>query len=347
MISGTKFVSVIIPCREEEKYIAQVLRSILANDYPKDHMEVLLVDGMSTDGTREIVAEFIRDYPFINLMDNPKLNAPVALNIGIARARGDIIMRMDSHSTYPPNYISGLVAWQEKTGADNVGGVWRTLPGGKTIMARAIAVGMAHPFGVGNSYFRIGASSPRWVDTVPFGCFPREVFTRNGLFDEDLIRNQDDEFNMRLKKKGGRVLLVPEIIVDYYARDTLSKLWCMYYQYGHFKVLVARKLGWVLKLRHIIPSLFVSTLGVSFLLSWWFPILGFLGILVLLVYFFADIIFAWIAGRGQGIALTACLTLVFPTLHLSYGLGFLKGLLDFFLLGKKRVKDSGGVPLSR
>ena len=156
----TKFVSVIMPCREEEGYIARALTSILANDYPQDHLEVLVVDGMSTDGTRKIVSKYARDHQFIKLLDNPRKITPAALNIGIAQARGDIIIRVDAHSTYPPDYLSSLVAWQEKTGADNVGGVWRILAGKDTPMARAIAVGLAHPFGVGNAHYRIGARSP-------------------------------------------------------------------------------------------------------------------------------------------------------------------------------------------
>ena len=347
MVSGTKFVTVIVPCREEKKYIAQALESILANDYPQDHLEVLVVDGMSTDGTRKIVGEFTRDHQSIKLIDNPKRITPAALNVGILQAKGDIIIIMHSHSTYPPNYISSLLEWQVKTGADNVGGVWRTLPGSSTPMARAIAVGLAHPFGVGNAYFRIGSSVPGWVDTVPFGCYRREVFARNGLFDENHVRSEDDEFNLRLRKNGGRTFLVPEISVDYYARESLPKVWRMYYQYGYFKALVARKLGPVLELRQIIPSLFVFTLTISFLLGWWFPTLGLLGVLVLVAYFLVDVTFALGKVRRQGIAVTACLALVFPALHFSYGLGFLKGLLDFFLLGKKGVKNAKEVPLTR
>ena len=264
MTSGTRFVSVIMPCREEEKYLARALTSILANDYPRDRMEVLVVDGMSTDGTREIIAAFARKNPCIRLLDNPKRIVPTAMNIGIAQARGEVIVRVDAHSTYPPDYISSLVAWQEKTGADNVGGSWRIRPGGDTSMARAIALGLAHPFGVGNAYYRIGVSAPRWVDTVPFGCYRREVFSRHGLFDEDQVRTEDDEFNLRLRKKGGRTLLVPEITIDYYARDRLPQVWRMYYQYGYFKPLVARKLGLVLGLRQFVPSLLV-------LVSWGCP----------------------------------------------------------------------------
>jgi len=347
MARGIKFVSVIMPCRQEEKYIARALASILANDYPEERLEVLVIDGMSTDGTRGIVAGLAREHPFIKLLDNPGKITPAALNVGIAQARGEIIIRVDAHSTYPPDYLSSLVAWQEATGADNVGGVWRLVPGSDTPMARAIAIGMAHPFGVGNAYYRIGAASPRWVDTVPFGCYPREVFTRIGVFDEEHVRTEDDEFNYRLRKSGGRSLLVPEIVIDYYARENLSKIWRMYYYYGYFKPLVARKLGLVLGWRHAMPALLVMTLALSLLLGRWLPGLGALGFLALAAYLVADLTFAWQAGRRQGLAVTACLALVFPTLHFSYGLGFLKGLLDFFLLGKKGLRDTTGVPLAR
>jgi glycosyltransferase involved in cell wall biosynthesis len=347
MVNRAKFVSVIMPCRDEEKYIGKALESILASDYPRDRLEVLIVDGMSTDGTRKIVAEYAKEHRFIKLLDNPKSITPAALNIGIAQARGDIIVRVDAHSTYPPDYISSLVAWQEKTGADNVGGLWRILPGADTPMARAIAIGLAHPFGVGNAHYRIGTSAPRWVDTVPFGCYRREVFTRNGLFDEDHVRTEDDEFNLRLRKNGSRSLLVPEIIIDYFARESLSKIWRVYYYYGYFKPLVARKLGLVLGLRHIIPSLLVATLAAALLLGWWFTGLLVLGFLVLLAYLLADVVFARIASQGQGLWVAVCLILVFPTLHFSYGLGFLEGFFDFFILGKKGVKESNKVPLSR
>jgi glycosyltransferase involved in cell wall biosynthesis len=347
MTSGTRFVSVIMPCREEEIYIAKALTSILANDYPQDYLEVLVVDGMSTDGTRKIVAEYAREHQFIKLLDNPKRITPAALNIGIAQARGDIIIRVDAHSTYPPDYLSSLVAWQEKTGADNVGGMWRILSGSNTTMARAIALALAQPFGAGNAYYRIGASAPRWVDTVPFGCYPREVFSRIGTFDEELVRNQDDEFNLRLRKNGGRTLLIPEIVVDYYARESLVKLWRMYYQYGYFKPLVARKLGLVLGLRQLLPPLLVFSLALSFLLGLMFPVLRTFGFLILLAYVLADVTFAWVAGQGQGPAVIGFLALVFPTLHFSYGLGFLKGLIDFMVLGKSVGKEENELPQSR
>ncbi len=251
MADRQPLVSVIVPCRNEGKWIGKCLQSILNNDYPRDCLEILVVDGMSGDDTRREVEAAAALHSGVRLLDNPRRITPVAMNLGIAAASGSVIVRMDAHVEYPSDYISSLVALLEKSGADNVGGVCQTLPGDGTIMARAVALGMSHPLGVGNSHFRIGASQDRWVDTVPFGCYRREVFQRIGLFDEDLVRNQDDELNLRLIKHGGRILLSPRIVCKYFARESLAKLWRMYYQYGYFKPLVVRKIGGVMTLRQL------------------------------------------------------------------------------------------------
>ena len=256
-------VTVIVPCRNERKWIGPCLQSIFDNDYPSDRLEVLVVDGMSNDGTRQIVETFAGGHPQLRLLSNEKRITPTALNLGIAAARGGIVMRMDAHVEYPRDYVSSLVRLLEESGADNVGGVCRTLPADESATARAIAVGMSHPLGVGNSHFRIGSREDRWVDTVPFGCYRREVFDRIGLFDEELVRNQDDELNFRLTRHGGRILLSPRIVCKYFARDSLAKLWRMYYQYGYFKPLVVRKVGGVMTLRQLAPPLFVLLLATT------------------------------------------------------------------------------------
>jgi GT2 family glycosyltransferase len=222
---------------------------------------------MSEDNTREIIKRYIKKYPFIKLINNSKKIVPTALNIGIRKARGDIIIRIDVHNTYPSNYIEKLILWIRKSKADNVGGIWITKAGAETPIAKAIALALSHPFGVWNPYFRIGIKEPKYVDTVPFGCYRREVFDKIGLFDEDLVRNQDDEFNLRLIKNGGKILLVPDIISYYYARDSIYKLWKMYFQYGYFKPLVVKKVGGILAWRQIIPSSFISSLILALLLS--------------------------------------------------------------------------------
>lgn len=340
-------VSIVIPCREEAQSIEECLSSLIANTYPKDRLEILVVDGLSEDGTRTIVQNYAYDYAFIRLLDNPKKITPAALNIGIANATGELIMRMDAHCTCPPNYISRLVRWLKKTDADNVGGVCITVPTTLTLMTEAIALALSHPFGVGNAYFRIGAKEPRWVDTVPFGCYRREVFDRIGLFDEELVRNQDDEFNLRLIKRGGRILLVPEIVSHYYARDTLLKLWRMYYQYGYFKPLVARKIGGVLTVRQVVPATFLLSLLGAGLVAPWFPVMGKIMGAIVAVYTVADIGFSALAAFNRGVKCGLALCVVFPVLHLSYGMGFMMGILDHLILGRKRRKYAAGAPITR
>jgi GT2 family glycosyltransferase len=200
---------------------------------------------------------------------------------------------------------------------------------------------------VGNSYFRIGASEPRWVDTVPFGCYRRSVFERVGLFDEELVRNQDDEFNHRLIKYGGRILLVPEITCNYYARDSLLKIWRMYYQYGYFKPLVARKIGGFVTVRQFIPALFVlGLIGTTLLAPWLWTMRLLLGTLVI-AYAVTDVGCSILAGFKRSMMCALALCTVFPVMHLSYGSGFLKGVFDFLILRRSRLKGVMDVSTSR
>ena len=198
--------SVICPIYNEEKYIGQFLNSILQQDYPKDDLEILLVDGMSKDRTRDIISDYSRKYSCLRLVDNPQQTVPYAMNNGINNARGEIIIRLDAHAEYPSNYFSVLVKkFEELEGADNVGGVCITLPCNETAVAVAIAECLSNKFGLGNSYFRVGAKEVMSVDTVPFGCFRKSLFDKIGLYDTDMIRNQDDELNGRIIKNGGKI----------------------------------------------------------------------------------------------------------------------------------------------
>jgi len=339
-------VSVIVPCRNEERYIARCLDSILAGDYPRDRLEVLVVDGRSDDRTREILDAYVSRQPGIRVVDNPGRIQPSALNAGIRAARGEILIRMDAHVLYPSNYIPDLVAALRHSGADNVGGVLVTRPGSETAMARAIAIAMAHPFGVGNAYFRIGVGKPRWVDTIAFFCCRRETFEQAGWFDEDLARNEDGEFNARLIMRGGRILLVPHVVAYYYARDTVGQAARMFHQYGYFKPLVARKLGRVMSLRQLVPPGFVAALAATAALSPWLPAAGLAFGTMVSTYFLAVGGCALAAGRRAGLRGVAALVLVFPVIHFSYGLGFLLRLLKF-ALPSGRAPRPAELPLSR
>jgi len=340
------FVSIIIPCRNEERFIGPCLESVLANDYPPDRLEVLVVDGMSEDRTRAIVQDHGARHDRVKLLDNPKRITPTALNIGIAHAKGQVVMRMDAHSHYPRNYVSGLIAWQEKTGADNVGGVWTTLPASDTWMAQAIAIGLSHPFGVGNAHFRIGVREPRLVDTVPFGCYRRDVFDRIGVFDEELVRNQDDEFNLRLIRHGGKILLVPDVTSCYYARDSLPKLARMYYQYGYFKPLVLRKVRGILTVRQIIPPLFILALIVSGAMAPFFSAMRIVTAFVVAVYLIAVVGCSSTVAFERGLRYAPALCAVFAVMHVSYGVGFLRGVAEFLIRGQKRTVGAE-IPISR
>jgi len=347
MTAESPRVSVIVPCRNEGDWIAPCLESIVRNEYPKDRLEVLVVDGMSDDGTRATVARYADQYPFIRLLDNPRRITPAALNIGLAAAAGDVVMRMDAHYEYAGNYIPLSVAWLQRSGADNVGGVLIFRPANSTAVARAVALAVSHPFGIGNAYYRIGAAEPRWVDTVAFGCYRREVFQRIGTFDEALVRNQDIELNRRLTRQGGRILLVPEVVVYGRARDSLRKLARMYFQYGYYNPLVIWKSRSRVTSRQIVTPAFVLSLLVAAALAAWLPPARWLLAAILCAYAVPLVLFSAAAAVRHGPRCGLALLVIFPTLHLSHGLGFLKGLLDVFVLRRNLAKNAANVPLSR
>ncbi|HEC91836.1 MAG TPA: glycosyltransferase family 2 protein, partial [Candidatus Atribacteria bacterium] len=257
------FVSIIIPCRNEEKFIGRCLDSIIAQDYPKDKLEILVIDGMSEDGTREIIKNFqISNSNFqIKLIDNPKKFTNFAFNIGIKTARGEIIMLMGAHARYERDYISKCVRYLRECNADNVGGIVIALPCKNTIGAKAIALSLSCRFGVGDAYYQTGYSGkPRWVDTVFGGCYKREVFDRAGLFNENLIRSQDMEFNLRLKKSGGKILLVPDIVSYYYPKSNLKDFFIHNFEDGIWAIYPLKFVKVRFKLRHYIPFIFVLSL---------------------------------------------------------------------------------------
>jgi cellulose synthase/poly-beta-1,6-N-acetylglucosamine synthase-like glycosyltransferase len=332
-------VSIVIPCRQEEKFIGKCLDSIIDNCYPQDELEVLVVDGMSDDGTREIVHEYSNKYTWIKLIDNPEKIIPAALNIGIRNALGDIIIRMDAHNIYGKDYIAKCVKYLNEYNVDNVGGVWHTLPGNNTAVAEAIALGLSNQFGVGNAYYRIGLKESRLVDTVPFGCYRRKMFDVIGLYDETMIRNEDDELNTRLIKNGGKILLVPEIVSYYYARDTLKKLWEMCFQYGYFKPLVIRKVGSVFTWRQIMPALFMAGMLIFLLLSFISGPFRWSFMTIVALYLALNLFYSLKISLAKGLKYFPILPLVFFALHTGYGTGYLKGIWDFLVREEARAPD--------
>jgi GT2 family glycosyltransferase len=245
----------------------------------------------------------------------------------------DIIFRLDAHATYPTNYFSVLSKALFDLKADNVGGICKTLPANSTIQSKAIATALSSRFGMGNSYFRIGAKKIMEVDTVPFGCFHKELFEKIGYFDIDLIRNQDDEFNARIIKNGGHIFIIPEVVINYYGRDKFSKVAKMFYQYGLFKPLVNKKVGKPATTRQFFPPLFLLALITLPILSTIFPPFLVFYSLLLALYFILGFIFAF--KDFTDFKEVLILPWLFFIIHVSYGWGYLKGIYKFLLIGSK------------
>jgi succinoglycan biosynthesis protein ExoA len=319
-------VSVVIPCRNEAGHIRRFLDSLLAQEAPGIDLEVIIADGMSDDGTREILREYGLKHPHIRTLNNPEKTASTGLNTAIGCSHGEIIIRMDVHSEYAPDYIGRCVEVLEATGADNVGGPARTRAHGVT--ARAIAAAYHSPFSCGGARFH----NPEFegpVDTVPYGCWRRDCLERLGLFDETLLRNQDDELNLRLIRSGGVIWQSPAIISWYRPRASLPNLFRQYFQYGFWKVAVIRKHRLPASVRHLVPGAFVlANLALLFaaavspysreLLLLWALIAG--------LYGACCVAASLQAARRHGWSILPLLPVVFPVFHFSYGLGFVAGL---------------------
>lgn len=320
--------SVICPIYNEEKYIAKCIDSVLLQDYPKDDLEILFVDGMSTDKTREIVSKYAIKYPFIKLLDNPKKIVPYAMNTGIKAASGDVIMRLDAHATYKNNYFTALVVALKKYDADNVGAVCRTDVLNKTTKTLAIREVLSNKFGVGNSTFRTGIDGAQEVETVPFGCWKREVFEKYGLYDTRLVRNQDIELNKRIVRGGGKIVIIPDTYCTYLARETYKALAKNNYGNGKWNILTVyyTKEMRSLSVRHFVPLAFVLSLIVPVLIGlFWLPALC-VSALSICMYLLA--LGAVSAKLAVGKKLNFFYLLAsFIVLHISYGWGSFVGIL--------------------
>jgi len=330
-------VSVVIPCRDEKKFIAKCLNSIIVQDFPKDKLEVLVVDGMSEDETREIINKFkIQNSKFkIQLIDNPKKITPCALNIGIKKSKGEIIIRMDAHATYRKDYISKCLKYLKEYKADNVGGIMKILPAKTTIMAKAIAISFSHPFGAGSSYYKRGSEKTRWVDTVFGGCYKKEVFSKIGPFNEKLIRSQDIEFNLRLKRAGGKILLVPEITSYYYPKSNLKEFFKRNFLEGLWVIYPLRLTKAPLSLRHYIPLVFVTGLIGLASLAIFFSLFFWLFLFIIILYILVDLYFSVkILIKKKDLRYLFLMPIVFAVRHLSYGLGSVWGILTFWKIKK-------------
>jgi glycosyltransferase involved in cell wall biosynthesis len=327
--SDRPLISIIIPCRNEKTYIVECLASIAANDYPKDKLDVLVVDGLSDDGTREALEALCSVHPFLRVINNPEKITPFALNRGIREANGELVMLMSAHATYDPSAIRLSAEYAAKyPEADNIGGVWRIHPRGTGLMGKMICAALSDSFGVGGATYRtVGDGQPRWVDTAAYGCYRREVFQKVGLFNEYLVRGQDMEFNLRLKAAGGKTLLVPQIIIHYYARSDFPSFCRHNFRNGLWAILpFLHSSIRPVSPRHLAPLAFAVSLTASGIWSIFCP----WGRLFFSVISSSYLIAAFLASlrlslRNRDPRYLLPMPFIFASLHLAYGFGSLFG----------------------
>lgn len=328
--SKAELVSVVIPCLNEERFIGKALQN-LAGQYDHDSYEIIVVDGHSDDGTRNEIAEFRRAWPQVSvkLIDNPTRRIPTALNLGIKAASGNIIARLDAHAVASPGYIRRSVEVLRQEGIGAVGMPCQVTAGADTLTAKAIAMAVSHPFGIGDAKYRLGKgeSGQEAVDTVAFACFKKELWTELGGFDEELLANEDYEFNYRIRLSGKIVLLDRSEHCDYFARTTLPDLFRQYWRYGTWKARMIRRHPRSIKLRHMIAPLFVISLATLLVGGFWLrPAWWLLGVEVAAYLLLALLFAAQLARKsGAGLRVLLLLPLIFSTIHLTWGSSFLVG----------------------
>ncbi len=326
--ANVETVSVVIPCYNEANFIGKVLEN-LAEQYDKEHYELVVVDGFSDDSTRDVIRNFQRVRPdlTVKLIENPARVIPVALNLGIAAARGEIIARMDAHAIPSVGYIKRCVTVLGKTTTGAVGMPCTVRPGSNTLIARAIAGAVSHPFGIGDAKYRLGAAGPLQepVDTVAFACFRKSVWQELGGYNESLLTNEDYDFNYRVRRSGREVILDRSGHCEYFARTTLSALASQYSRYGGWKAEMIRMQPRSIKVRHLVAPLFIVSvlalgiLGLAWRPAWW------LLILQLAAYLVCALFAGWQISRKSkdGLAILIVSPLIFLIIHSTWGASFL------------------------
>ncbi len=319
------FVSVIVPCYNEEKTIRHLLSAVFAQTYPRAQMELIISDGLSTDGTRDVIAEFQKEHPDFNLrvIDNAMKTIPSGLNQAIRESRGEIIVRLDAHSMPIVEYVERCVSAHQSGKGENIGGVWEIRPGADTWIAESISFAAAHPLGVGDAMYRLKANAGA-VDTVPFGSFKKTLIEKIGLFDETLLANEDYEFNTRVRESGGVVWLDPSIRSVYFSRSTIGKLAAQYWRYGFWKWRMLRRYPHTLRWRQALPPVFVFSLIALIVLSLYIAPARYPLAAQIFLYFSA----LGLAGLKLAIEkrkafLLFGLPLAISVMHITWGAGFL------------------------
>jgi glycosyltransferase involved in cell wall biosynthesis len=332
-VDNLPLISVIIPCRNEEKYIGQCLESLIDMDYPNELLEIIIVDGNSTDNSRTLIQKYQKVYTFIQLIQNSKLFTPYALNIGIKSAKGIFVMIASAHATFSKNYINNIVEAIVNLKADGAGGTIITDVKNKTKKTLSISKVLSNKFGVGNSMFRIGVQKPIQVDTVPFGIYKKDLLVNIGSYNENLIRNHDIELSKRLIATNKKIYLVPSSQCTYYARETFFSIAKNNFKNGLWNILTVylTKRFSSLSIRHFVPLLFLLSLIIPSILMFWYPLLGLITTVSFILYTLTMSITSFKVSDKTTTFYFILWT--FFVLHFSYGLGSLIGLfrIDFLL----------------
>ena len=331
-----KNVAIIIPCRNEKKYIEQCVLSVLNSNYPLELINIYVCDGKSDDGTVEIIKELEKKHNQVHLLVNEKTTTPFALNIGIKSDNSEVKIILGAHAEIDPNFIKeNVIVLQENESVGCSGGVIKNIYENKT--SEIIGIAMSSSFGVGNAHFRTG-NKDGFVDTVAFGAYKNKIFEKVGYFDEELARNQDDEFNFRLIKNGYKIYLSKKIKSSYYVRASFKKLFKQYYQYGYWKVYVNKKHRTITTLRQLIPSFFIASLFAGIVLSFVHWLFTFLLIVEITMYLSGCLFFAIKKTKKLDQVMPVILT--FFILHTGYGLGYLLGAIEFIVFRGNPAKKN-------
>jgi cellulose synthase/poly-beta-1,6-N-acetylglucosamine synthase-like glycosyltransferase len=332
-----KTVTVVIPCRNEEAFIGKCIESFIKQSYPKELLTIAVADGMSEDNTRDIIEEYKNRYGNVLLVENEGLTAPKGMNKGIKATESDIVIIFGAHAEADKDFVIENVNALESTEVGCSGGVIRTI--NDSVKGEAIAQAMMCPFGVGNATFRY-STEESFVDTVGFGAYRRKELVELGMFDEELVRNQDDELNFRVIKSGKKILHSPKIKGIYYSRSSLKNLWKQYYQYGFWKVRVIQKHKRPASIRHLIPMLFSIYLILGIPLSFISEKIRWAVLSILSLYIILDLFFSARMVLKSKVKYFRYLLIVFPMLHLSYGVGFIMGFFNFYIFKSDKLENS-------
>jgi succinoglycan biosynthesis protein ExoA len=322
-------VSFVVPVRNEEEFVEACLQSLVEQRYPPADCEILVVDGRSSDRTREIVETICRRHPQVRCLENPAGIVPVAMNIGIRAARGEVILRADGHTTYPPDYAANCVKYLNETGADNVGGPCRTVPANESWGAQTVAAVLTSPYGVGNSRFRT-CGEDGFVDTVPFGAFRREIFERLGMYNEKLVRNQDNELNARIRKAGGKIYLTRALSTCYHPVKTLPGLLQYGFNTSRWHLFTLRESKNSMRPRHWAPGAFLMLLLLLLPAFPWSGLARFSFFGLLCVHLLGGCYWSWHSKDKQRLSVALLQPFACLAFHLAYGAGTYFGLWYLF-----------------